>query len=1185
MKKKFKSNFSAQRNKCSKVCLIMRLTLVLMAVSLMQVYATGLSQSSKISLSLKNVSLKQALKEIEKQSEYTFVYSDSKIDVNKKVDIEVKDCSLVDVLDRLIADSEIRYTSVDNHIVLTGKKKLIYRLPAITHEAVLNREVLDMEAISPIRNIMLQQVSVTGQVTSSADGQPLPGVNVVVKGTTIGTTTDINGAFTLNVPDPNATLVFSFVGFQTQEVALAGQKSITVSLAEETKELQEIVVVGYGTRMKEELTGAVSSISDKQMRISPAVSVVSRMQGQVSGVTVTSANRPGGDATIRIRGIGTINNSEPLYVIDGVPVGPGNNLNPNDVESISVLKDASSAAIYGSRGANGVVIITTKKGRQNQKPMVTATVRTGITKASNKYDLLNTEEYGKALWLAAKNKGTANYSHAQYGSGATPKIPDYILPAGKMQGEVDESTYNVESNPIFRANKSGTDWYDEIYRSAVVQEYDLAVTGGGNNTIYSVSANYLDEEGMLKYTEFKRFNLRLNVESNFNKWLKVGQQMQGVFINEFGNLSDNGEGTVISNAYRSQPIIPVYDIAGNFAGSRAPEMGNSSNPVAQLYRARNNNGKWMRAMGNTYAEATILKGLSFKTLLGYNFGIWNYKGYSIPNFEHSEPNKVPSMNHDSNYSIFWNWTNTVNYTTTIADIHKINVLFGTEAMENYYEYMNASRNSYFSLNPDYMNLDSGEAGKENSGNVSKWSSFSQFGRINYDIAGKYYFEGTFRRDGSSRFGKNKRYGVFPAANAAWNISQENFMAGTKAWLDLLKVRVGWGTSGNDRMPGGDYNSFSTYSTNNYMAAYAINGSNTSAVAGFQPATRGNDDVSWETTKTTNIGIDANLLSNKVKFSLDVWTRTTSDMLYREPIPQVEGVVTPPYINIGEMKNKGFDIELGYNNTLMDGKFTYAVTFTGSHYKNELVNFTSKSTDKGYAGLRQVDYTAWTSGSSYPQFYGFIVDGIYQTDAEAAAGAQFFKTGYNKAGHYNYRDLDGDGKVTADKDRTFIGNPHPDFTGGLSIDLGYAGFDLNMFFYGSYGNDMVNYVSRWIDYGMFNGGLSKDALYDSWTPTNKGARLPMLDFNSDSQYFSSAFIEDGSFLRLKNLRLGYTVPQSMVNKLKLQNVRLYVQATNLFTITKYSGLDPELNSSGNLMGVDQGAWPTARQLMFGITLGL
>ncbi len=1179
MKKKFKSNFSAQRNKCSKVCLIMRLTLVLMAVSLMQVYATGLSQSAKISLTLKNVSLKQALKEIEKQSDYTFVYSDSKIDVNKKVDINVKDCALVEVLDQLMADSEIRYTSVDNHIVLTGKKSLIYRLPAITHEAVLNREVIDMEAISPLRNILLQQVSVSGQVTSSADGQPLPGVNVVVKGTTIGTTTDINGSFTLNVPDPNATLVLSFVGFQTQEIALAGQKSITVSLTEETKELQEIVVVGYGTRMKEELTGAISSVNSKQMSISPAVSVVSRMQGQVSGVTVTSANRPGGDATIRIRGVGTINNTEPLFVIDGIPTGPGNNLNPNDIESISVLKDASSAAIYGSRGANGVILITTKKGRQNQKPVVTVSVKTGVKSATNQYDLLNTKEYGEALWLAYKNNGTTP-NHQQYGSGATPVIPNYIIPTGAMT--VDESTYAYPDKTIVRANKEGTDWYKEIYQNGMMQEYDISVSGGGNNTTYALSANYLDEEGILKNTEFKRFNFRTNLESSFNKWLRVGQSLQAVYINEFGDLGDNGEGTVISQAYRSQPIIPVYDIKGNFAGSSAKEMGNSGNPVAMLYRARNNNGKYLRGLGNFFADATLFKGLNVRSVFGYNVGVWNYVGYSIPNYEHSEPNKVAGMNNDENHTIFWSWINTANYNKTIADIHKINLVVGTEASKSNYRSLTARRSQYFLLDPDYMQIDAGAIDKDNSGNSNTWTSFSQFARLNYDLNGKYYLEGSIRRDGSSRFGKNKRYGVFPAASIGWAISQENFMAGTKGWLDLLKFRFGWGTAGNDQIK--EYNMYTTYNADKYRSSYAFDGSNSTAVTGFKPNTTGNNDVSWETVKSTNFGIDATLLNSKLSMTLEIWKRTTSDMLFQLAIPEVMGTATAPFVNIGDMENKGFDLELGWRDALMDGRLTYGFSFTGSHYKNKVIKLSNKEKEMMYYGERQVDYTAATQGHAFPEFYGYVVDGIYQTDAEAAAGPQL--DNYNAPGHFKFKDLNGDGLIKPSDDRTFIGSPHPDFTGGLNIDLGYAGFDLNMFWYGSYGNDMINFVSRWIDYGMFNGGLSKDALYDSWTPTNKGARLPKLDQASHSQDASSAFVEDGSFLRLKNLRLGYTLPQSLTTKAKLQNVRLYVQASNLLTFTKYSGLDPELRNEGGMrFGVDKGAWPTARQIIFGITVGI
>jgi len=1029
-----------------------------------------------------------------------------------------------------------------------------------------------------------QQKTLSGTVKGE-DAAPIPGVTVVVKGTTTGTITDMDGKFSFSAPADAKILSVSYIGMKTQEIEIGTQTSFNVTLAADVIGVDEVVVIGYGTRMKEELTGAVSTVSSEQMKLSTAPSVVSRMQGQVSGVTVTSANRPGGDATIRIRGIGTINDPNPLYIVDGVPVGPGNNINPNVVESISVLKDASSAAIYGARGANGVIIITTKRGRENQKPTITFSVRTGLSQAVNQYDLLNTKEYGEAMLLQAKNTNTP-FNHPQYGSGTSPVIPDYILPAGAKEGaaSVNPALYNYPNYVIFKANKQGTNWYDEIYQSGLVQEYDFSISGGGKNSTYSMSANYLDEEGFLKYTEFDRFNFRVNVESKFNEWLKAGQSIQAIYINEFGNLGDNGEGTPISNAYRSQPIIPVYDIMGNFAGSKAPGMGNSSNPLAQLYRAQNNNGKYMRAIGNIFAEAKLMKGLTFKTLFGYNLAQWNYKGYNLPNNEHSEPNKVAGLNVDSNYSILWNWSNTLNYNTTFGEIHKLNVVAGTEAVKNTYQFLNASRSQYFAETPDYMQLNSGELNKDNSGNGSEWSLFSQFARVNYDLMGKYFVEATVRRDGSSRFGADNRYGVFPAASVAWALSQENFMAGTKDWLDLLKVRVGLGKTGNDRID--DYIPYSTFATNNYMAAYALTGSNTTAVAGFQPATKGNPDVAWETTKTLNIGVDGTLLNKSLTFSIDGWQRNTSDMLYRLSRPEVMGLATSPFVNIGEMKNTGIDIELGYNNTALDGKLTYAVTATWSHYKNEVVSLSDNSKQVMGYSERQIEYSRAAVGRSFPEFYGLIVDGIIQNDAEAKAAAQY--SSYTIPGHFKFRDLNNDKLITMDKDRDFIGSPHPDFTGGLNIDLGYSNFDLNMFFYGSYGNDMINFVSRWIDYGMFNGGLSKDALYKSWgSPyvNNADATLPKLDMLTGSQQASTAFIEDASFLRLKTMRLGYTVPKKVLDKANISNLRLYAQVSNLFTLTKYSGLDPELNSSGMSMGVDRGAWPTPRQIMFGISLGL
>ena len=1028
------------------------------------------------------------------------------------------------------------------------------------------------------------QTQISGTVTD-LDGVTVPGVTIAVKGTAQGTITNLDGEYNLTVADEAAVLIFSYIGMLTQEIAVGSQTTIDVAMAPDIIGVDEVVVVGYGTRMKEELTGAVSTVSAEKLAATSETSVVSRLQGQVAGVTVTSANRPGGDATIRIRGVGTINDPNPLYIIDGVPAGPGNNIAPGDIESISVLKDASSAAIYGSRGANGVIIITTKRGRVNQEPTIKFSVRTGVTNAINQYDLLNTQEYAEATWLSFANRGAAP-SHAQYGSGSSPVIPDYILPGGAMNGQVDESTYNYPGTVMFKANKAGTNWYDEIYQSGLVQEYDLSVAGGGQKGTYAFSANYLDEEGILKHTEFKRYTFRMNSDAKFNDWFKAGESLQVIYIDENGNLGDDGEGTVISQAYRAQPIIPVYDINGNFAGSKAPEMGNSSNPLSNLYRAKDNNGKYVRILGNIFGEVSLMDGLTAKTLLGYNFGQWNGKSYVLPTYEHSEPNMVNGVNANSNYSLQWNWSNTINYNATFDEIHKINVIAGTEAIQNTWQSLNASRRVYFSESPEYMQLDSGESNKENSGTGSEWSLFSVFGRVNYDLMGKYFIEGTVRRDGSSRFSEANRYGTFPAASAAWAISEESFMAETGNWLDLLKVRAGWGVSGNDRI--GNYNSYSTYGTDAYKAAYAIDGSNTSAAAGFRPATLGNEDVTWETTETINLGIDANMLDNHLAVSLDVWQRNTSDMLFQEPIPQVMGVASAPFVNIGEMKNTGIDFELGYNNTALDGKLTYNASLTLSHYKNEIVQLSGDPERTIDAGSnRQMTYTRYANGTAFPEFFGYIVDGIFQTQAEADAHAPYGTSDYNAPGHFKYQDVDGDGTITAD-DRTFIGSPHPDLTGGLNLDLGYGAFDLNMFFYGSLGNEMVNYVTRWIDYGMFNGGLSKDALYETWgSPyvNNADATLPMLDQSDISQQPSTAFVEDASFLRLKNLRLGYTLPQNILDRAQIKSLRVYAQVSNVFTLTKYSGLDPEVRTSGSGMGLDRGSWPTPRQIMFGLTLGL
>jgi TonB-linked SusC/RagA family outer membrane protein len=1041
-------------------------------------------------------------------------------------------------------------------------------------------------------------VTVSGTVTDP-NGEAIPGVTVSVLGTTIGTATDLDGNYSLTVPE-GATLVFSFIGFEAQRIDIGDRSVVDVTLVEDMASLDEVVVIGYGSRLKEELSGSVSSITSEKMNISTEASAMGRLQGHVSGVTVSTANTPGGSANVRIRGLGTINDANPLYVIDGIPTGPSNNINPNDIESISILKDASSAGIYGTRGANGVVIITTKKGRKNQPTRINFVARTGIKQAVKSYDLLNTEQYGEMLWITARNQGNTpgeDWGHPHYGNGTEPRIPDYIFPAGAMEGDFGTSIDDYSYDPfdqeaygaIIRANKEGTDWFDEIVRNGVIQEYNLSVEGGGENVIYSTSASYLKENGILDHTGFERFSFRNNTEGSlFTDRLRIGQSLMVSLVRPQGELSNNAESSPIANTFKLQPIIPVYDIKGNYAGSRPINLGESRNPRAQLDRAKYNKNRNFRILGSLFTEAKIMEDLTFKSLFGYNYGHNTSLSRTIPAPEHYQTTS-PAVNTSSSNSFQWNWSNTLDYNTTISGIHRLNVILGTEAVENSYDWVDASRIEYFSLDPGYMQLSAGEGEQRSAGSGSEWSLFSVFGRINYNLMRKYIFEATVRRDGSSRFGMNNRFATFPAGSVAWIVSEENFLSQTKNWLDFFKLRFGAGVSGNDRI--GDYNIFSTFGTDITYASYDINGTNNSVYSGFMPIELGNPAVGWETTETLNLGLDLVLLNNSINMSVDVWQRNTSDMLYRLAIPEVSGISTAPYVNIGNMKNAGFDLELGYSNTALSNKIRYSMTATLSNYVNELVNLSDNINEEIImGGYRNINYLRSTGGRSFPEFYGYIVDGFFQTQEEVDNHPKAFGEGgnYNQLGRFKYRDFNEDGVINND-DMTYIGNPHPDFTGGFNMDIGYGYFDLNMFFYGSYGNDMLNLSRRLIDFGMFDSNYSTDVLYRSWgspyLDNNENAILPIHDLNDGSVQPSTAFIEDGSFLRFKSLRLNYTFPDEIRNKLQIQNLRIYGQVTNLFTLTNYSGLDPELSTSVNRMGLDLGAWPTPREIIVGISVGL
>ncbi|HEX3010292.1 MAG TPA: SusC/RagA family TonB-linked outer membrane protein, partial [Bacteroidales bacterium] len=920
----------------------MRLTLILMVVSLMQVYATGYTQSVKISLTLKNVSLKQALKEIEKQSDYTFVYSDSKIDVNKKVDINVKDCALIDVLDQLIANSEIRYTSVDNHIVLTGKKNFVYRLPSITHEAVLNREVVELEAINPIRNIFIQQVSVTGTVTSAVDGSALPGVNIVVKGTTIGTTSDMTGSFTLNVPDPNATLVFTFIGYQSQEITLAGQKNITVSMTEETQELQEIVVVGYGTQMKKDITGAVSTIKTKELLSSTGSSAAQQLQGKAAGVYVGQSGSPGSPTMVRIRGINTVNENGPLFVIDGVSTRNQNlsTLNPNDIESMQILKDASAAAIYGAQAANGVVLITTKRGTKG-KPVITYDGYYGIQKTTRQYDVLNSRDRLDLEWKAKANalsiRGVAGLpSHIQFGTGATPVIPNYLTWKGaKGAQNIDPGIYNYADSVI--TEFGDTDWWDEVDRVAPMQNHQLGLSGGSDKGQYTMSANYFDQQGTIIETYYKRFQVRANSSYDVRPWLRFGENLTYAYTKDNGLNAEATEETIYSWTYRASPFVPVYDIGGHYAGSKIAGTGNWQNPVAVQKRNKDNYWTNSRIFGNLYGEVDLFKKLKYRN----SFGIDYTNNYSYrmakKNLEFSETRGTNNLEEVSGFNFRWVWTNTLSYNLA-NDLHSLNLLVGTEAIrDGIGRSMTSRRYGYlFEDDTNTWTLDLGTNDNQRTNSSSYKGEFALFGifaRADYALKNKYLLTAIVRRDGVSRFSENNRYGTFPSVSLGWRISDESFMEGTKSWLYDMKIRAGYGLTGNSEVPRATNFAYE-YTLDPKLTNYDLGGTNNSSYTGYRLGKYGNEDTKWESTNMTNVGLDMSFLNGKVSASIDGYYKKTSDMLVEASYSGLAGEADKPYINYGDIENKGFDISLNYRD--QKGDFSWDINANVSHYKNKIL---------------------------------------------------------------------------------------------------------------------------------------------------------------------------------------------------------------------------------------------------------
>lgn len=1040
---------------------------------------------------------------------------------------------------------------------------------------------------------LITHSQVSGVLQDLESGDPLIGASVIVKGTLTGTITDIDGNYTVDA-GPDDVLVFSYTGYAEMEEAVNGRSTIDATMTA-GELLSEVVVTGYTAQSKRDITGAVSTVDSEELLSIPATTFSQQLQGRASGVSIINDATPGGEASVRIRGYGTVGNNNPLYIIDGVPSTNQSTLNPNDIESIQVLKDASAASIYGSRAANGVIIVTTKKGKLG-KPTLTYNTYYGVQNAEKNVEALNSAELGEYLYFADLYAGK-DPSHGQYTFGANGQvtIPNYVFPSGA--NTADESSYSLTPSNINAITKSAdTNWWEEVTRSnAPIMNHQLAATGATESAKYAFSLNYFNQEAITEFVAYERMSLRANTEfAVLGDRLRVGENLTVGLGNRKGGFGNNSEQNAVSGSYKHHPLLPVYDVAGNFAGSRGANLGNNFNPYASLSRNQDDRTWSLRAFGNVFAELDIVENLTVRSSVGVDFNTSRRRDIGRPQPEYVEGNFINSSRAENNYNYQWVWSNTLNYSRTFNDIHKFNANVGIEAIEQFGEFFGAARNRFaFESNEIISYLDLGDATtSSNFGNVSSdYSLFSQFGQFNYSYNDRYLAQFTIRNDASSRFKQASNSAIFPAFSLGWRVSDEEFMQGI-TWIDDLKLRYGWGQTGNQEI--GDYNAFTTYRSDIFHGGYPIDGSNSSPTIGFDAASFGNPNAKWETTTSNNLGFDAKMLGRKLTVEFDIWNRVTSDMLLQVPISFGAGDARAPAFNVGQVTNKGLDLGFDYGDS--SGDFSYSIGANFSTYSNNIDALNSDDSRIFGYGSRVPSMTVTQVGAPISSFYGFNVLGIFQSQAEVASWPEY--GAYNSPGKFRIEDVNNDGQIN-DDDRTIIGNPHPDFTYGLNLNLAYKDFALTLFGNGSYGNDLFNYVRFFADFNSFQGNRSKRALYDAWQPTNPtapkeswtaanpDATSPIMDANDQtSSRVSTYLIEDGSYFRLKNIQLTYNLSKDVLSNWGIGGGQIYVQGQNMLTITDYSGLNPEIQTgTDTTLGFDGGYMPVSKTIIFGINVNL
>jgi TonB-linked SusC/RagA family outer membrane protein len=1039
--------------------------------------------------------------------------------------------------------------------------------------------------------VMAQNIS---GVVYDTNNEPLPGVTVVIKGMTKGSITDLNGKFSISVPDAaKKTLVFSYIGFLTIEKPIGVQKEISVVLQEDTKKLEEVVVVGYGTQKKSVVTAAISSVSAEQLANETPTRIEDVMKGHISGVQITqSSGQPNSDSKVRIRGIGSVNNSEPLYIVDGMVVGGGiNYLNPTDIKSIEILKDAASGAIYGARAANGVVLVTTKAGSAG-KATVSYDVSYGWQNPWKKEAVLNAQQYMTIMNEMDVNDGNAPRYSSEYMSSFKGK---------------------------------GTDWQKEVFnKNAPIMQHQVNVSGGNDKASYFLSAGYLKNEGIIggNYgrSNYQRYSLRSNTTftvfedktRNFLNSLKVGENV-GYSRDESTSIEANSEyGSILGDAIAFSPLIPVYASDDDGAAILAtyptalskngkvfslPPVGYQelANPMAMLNRPNKSLNNSDKIVASFYGELNILPGLKFRTTYGVDLAFWGNDSYSYKDYlgsmQHTDRSTVSST---MNRGFRWQVDNVLTYNKTFADKHNITVVLGQEA--NRYNTRNLSGTDYDLLDtdPSKANINYAIADRADERVTGGTNGFdnesmaSYFGRLDYNFDERYMAEGTVRRDGSSRFGTNNKWAVFPSFSLGWNVLNEPYLQSIKpSWFNVMKIRASWGQNGNDNIGNFLYRSLMDGGENYYFGGSydVVNKANTGTmVYGSSPGAIANPDIKWETSTQTDLGVDLRLFNSRFNFSFDYYNKDTKDMLATMPVPVYIGQSSPTG-NLGKMNNWGLEFEVGWKNSYKD--FSYSVRANLSYAKNKLIDLGNASGETTYesAGASGVgDYVHAKNGEVWPYFYGYKTAGIFQNWDEVnsyknAAGGLIQPKAH--PGDVRFVDLDGNGSIGSG-DRTKIGKGMPDWTYSFNLNAQWKGFDLGLLFQGTIGNDIFDFAQR----GDVPAMNRPSWILDRWMGEGTSNKIPrMTSANPNGNWASSdLYIHNGSYLRLKTAQFGYTLPQNLTKKVSVQRLRFYIAAENLITVTGYEGFDPELAAgSYTTLGVDKGIYPQSRTISVGANI--